>query len=83
MRQFPWLQDQGQQQKSKNLLILTLWLVKNTKDQIVGLIKKLHYWAVVVAQLVERLLKIPEVRGSNPVIGKNQYSTFAVLKSRK
>ena len=27
--------------------------------------------AVVVAQLVERLLPIPEVRGSNPVIGKN------------
>ena len=26
---------------------------------------------VVVAQLVERLLPIPEVRGSNPVIGKN------------
>ena len=26
--------------------------------------------AVVVAQLVERLLPIPEVRGSNPVIGK-------------
>ena len=30
-------------------------------------------WAVVVAQLVERLLSIPEVRGSNPVIGKNLY----------
>ena len=27
-------------------------------------------WAVVVAELVERLLPIPEVRGSNPVIGK-------------
>ena len=27
-------------------------------------------WAVVVAQLVERSLPIPEVRGSNPVIGK-------------
>ena len=26
--------------------------------------------AVVVAQLVERLLQIPEVRNSNPVIGK-------------
>ena len=32
-----------------------------------------HVWnvAVVVAQLVERLLPIPEARGSNPVIGKN------------
>ena len=27
-------------------------------------------WAVVVAQLVEQLLTIPEVRGSNPVICK-------------
>ena len=30
-----------------------------------------HRWAVVVAQLVERSLLIPEVCGSNPVIGKN------------
>ena len=29
--------------------------------------------AVVVAQLVERSLPIPEVRGSNPVIGKNLF----------
>ena len=29
--------------------------------------------AVVVAQLVERPLLIPEVRGSNPLIGKNLY----------
>ena len=28
-------------------------------------------WAVVVTQLVERSLPIPEVRGSNPVVGKN------------
>ena len=27
-------------------------------------------WEVVVAQLVERSLPTPEVRGSNPVIGK-------------
>ena len=27
-------------------------------------------WAMVVAQLAERLPAIPEVRGSNPVIGK-------------
>ena len=33
---------------------------------------------VVVAQLIERLLPIPEVRGSNPVIGKNLCSTFTV-----
>ena len=36
-----------------------------------SIIKKVGlYWAVVVAQLVERLLPIPEVHGSNPVIGK-------------
>ena len=29
--------------------------------------------AVVVAQLVERLLLIPDVRSSNPVISKNLY----------
>ena len=34
--------------------------------------------AVVVAQLVERLLPMPEVRGSNPVTGKNLYWTFIV-----
>ena len=34
------------------------------------------YWAVVVAQLVERSLPIPEVHGSNPVISKNLYWTF-------
>ena len=28
---------------------------------------------VVVTQLVERSLSIPEVRGSNPVIGKNLF----------
>ena len=44
------------------------------------------YWAVVVAQLVERSLPIPEVRGSNPVIGKNLNLTFllsTVLKRQK
>ena len=35
-------------------------------------------WAVVVAQLVERMLPIPEVRSLNPVIGKNLYWTFFV-----
>ena len=37
-----------------------------------------YNWAVVVAQLVERALPIPEVRGLNPVIGNNLclYWTF-------
>jgi len=44
--------------------------------------------AVVVAQLVERLLPVPEVRGSNPVIGKNLFiehlfTVNCVLKRRK
>ena len=30
-------------------------------------------WAVVVAQLVEWSIPIPEVRSSNPVIGKKLY----------
>ena len=43
-------------------------------------------WEVVVAQLVERLLLIPEVRGSTPVIGKILLSICllsAVLKRQK
>ena len=31
-----------------------------------------------MAQLVEPLLPIPEVRGSNPVVGKTLYLTFTV-----
>ena len=34
---------------------------------------KLVHWVVVVAQLVKWSLPTPEVRGSNPVIGKNLY----------
>ena len=29
-----------------------------------------YFWAVIVAQLVERSLTTPEVRGLNPIIGK-------------
>ena len=32
--------------------------------------------AVAVAQLVDRLLPIPEIHGSSPVIGKILYQTF-------
>ena len=35
--------------------------------------KAYEFWAVVVAQLVEWSLPTPEVRGSNPVIGKNLF----------
>ena len=35
--------------------------------------QKIHCRAVVVAQLVERSLPIPQVWGSNPVIGKNLF----------
>ena len=37
----------------------------------------------VVAQLEERSLPTPEVRGSNPVIGKLYKYLFTILKSRK
>ena len=40
--------------------------------------KLIFIWAVVVAQLVEQSLPIPEVGGSNPVIGKKLYWTFTV-----
>ena len=43
--------------------------------------KKVDEGAVVVAQLVERLLPIPEIRGSNPVNGKF-YLLSAILKSK-
>ena len=35
--------------------------------------------AVAVAQLVDRLLPIPEIHGSSPVIGKILYQTFWLL----
>ena len=44
-------------------VICRQFLVSKTKQNKDG--------AVVVAQLVERSLPIPEVRGSNPVISKN------------
>ena len=40
--------------------------------------KKLIFLAVVVAQLVEQSLPVPEVHCSNPVIGKKLYWTFSV-----
>ena len=35
-------------------------------------------WAVDVAQLLERSLPTPEVRSSNPAIGKLSYGMFTV-----
>ena len=46
------------------------------KEKMVHGTKKQNIWAVVVAQLVERSLPTPEVRGLNPVIGKLLYGTF-------
>ena len=48
--------------------------------------KCFYLWEVVVTQLVERSLSIPEVCGSTPVIGKillNICLLSAVLKRRK
>ena len=52
------------------------FLKKNKEDQTSFEIKKVWVRSLVVAQLVDHLLLIPEVRGSNPVIGKNLYWTF-------
>ena len=62
----------GQDVKLLHLLALQQnnWIVSRTRKLSR---KDSNNWAVVVAQLVERLLPIPEVRGSNPVIGKNLF----------
>ena len=39
--------------------------------------------AVVVAQLVERLLSTPEIRGSNPDIGKILSTNCTIEKTKK
>ena len=51
-------------------VVQKLFLTRFVTDQ-VNL--KVGYGAVVVAELVERSLPLPEVRGSNPVIGKNLF----------
>ena len=67
-----------------NILMLILVLSQITDKQVSTLTKELknctscqmtNKWPreVVVAQLVERSLPIPEVRGLNPVIGKNLF----------
>ena len=48
-------------------------IAKSAQMTLECLIKKYQAWAVVVAQLVERSLPIPEIRGTNPVIGKSLY----------
>ena len=54
------------------LIFECLWLIKipfgQRREKII--------WAVFVAQLVEQLLAIPEICGSDPVIGKPLYRTF-------
>ena len=44
--------------------------------------KQLQRWAVVVAQLVERSLPIPDVRGSNPVFVKNLLNIYCIEKMK-
>ena len=39
-------------------------------------------WAVVVAQLVERSLLTPEIRGSNPDIGKTLSTNCTIEKTK-
>ena len=60
------------------------WLGYRNWD-LLGKLKVLLAWAVVVAQLVERLLLNHEVRGSDTAIGKIciQHILLTVLKSQK
>ena len=46
------------------------------------MLKLLVWWAVVVAQLVEQLLPTPDIRGSNPDMGKI-LSTKCTLEKTK
>ena len=43
--------------------------------------ENVHHMALGVAQLVEQSLPTPEVRGSDPVIGKLLFRTFICLLS--
>ena len=56
---------------------LKIWGLPSTQPSIAELVAK-NIVLVVVAQLVEWLVPIPEVRGSNPIIGKILYWTFTV-----
>ena len=38
-------------------------------------------WAVVVAQMVEQSLLTPEIRGSNPIIGKVYEPNYILIVS--
>ena len=50
-----------------------IWIIREKAQEELFSKRRSYSRAVVVAQLVEWLLPIPEVRGSNPVIGKNLY----------
>ena len=66
------------------------WRRDVTSSKSLNIIKNNRFWEVVVAQLVEQLLSIPEVRGSTQVIDKILFSICllacllsTVLKRRK
>ena len=50
-----------------------------SKSKVYLCLKNESKWEAVVAQLVERLLSIPEVRGSTPVMGKINIEHFFVI----
>ena len=50
-----------------------IWIIREKAQEELFSKRRSYSRAVVVAQLVEWSLLIPEVRGSNPVIGKNLY----------
>ena len=56
---------------------ILLQLRKKTKMLLIGIMRNYKNWAVVVVQVVERSLLTPEIRGSNPIIGKVLYAKFS------
>ena len=65
--------------KRRRLMIMRSWVLSRDHIFVLKIVllfektKNKLKWAVVVAQLVEQLLPIPEVCSSNPVIGKKLF----------
>ena len=69
--EFGILQHNSSQVGKIGIMICLFSFYYSAHDHQPGYHKVCYLGAVVVAQLVERSLPIPEVRGSNPVIGKS------------
>ena len=65
------------------MAIITSALIKSATKPLLTDDKDNRSWAVVVAQLAERSLPTPEIRGSNPDIGNISNVFICQLLSRK